>query len=312
MEKSQQPRAKPAQAPQSDPGREVHDDVRTVVLDGSRLRTHRKNRGWSQQVLADRSGVSEDTVSRAENGRPLRVGIASVIASEFGVPLPTLLSSVPEPLGTATNSPVQVGGGSEAIGSSENTQLLHPPSVPVLESIHGQLRRESNPRFGFSFVHPSIWDREDPANGDGNTYRHPQDSRIELRAWGGYAVVSPDLRSWVDWTIESLQREDGFYLLARVPSGRRLIDWEDGGQITSYRQVEGCRIVYNIEEDGQPFTTTQTFLQFDDTQGGLSCRAPSASYERYEELFLVISKELRILGESSAPFALGVDRGSST
>jgi len=101
-------------------------------------------------------------------------------------------------------------------------------SVTVLDSIHGQLRRESNSRFGFSFAHPLVWDRQDPTNGDGNTYRDPQDSRIELRAWGGYAIISPDLHSWVDWTIARLQREDGFCLLAKVPSGRHLVDWEQG------------------------------------------------------------------------------------
>ena len=176
-------------------------------------------------------------------------------------------------------------------------------SVTVLDSIHGQLRRESNSRFGFSFAHPLVWDRQDPTNGDGNTYRHPLDSRIELRAWGGYAKISPDLHSWVDWTIERLQREDGFCLLARIPSGRHLVDWEDGARgelVKSRQQVEGFRVVYNTLEDGQPFTSMQTFLQFDDIQVGLSCRAPSATYRRYEELFLVISNELRILGVNSA------------
>ena len=190
-------------------------------------------------------------------------------------------------------------------------------SVTVLDSIHGQLRRESNSRYGFSFAHPLVWDRQDPTNGDGNTYRNPLDSRIELRAWGGYAIISPDLHSWVDWTIECLQREDGFCLLARVPSGRHLVDREDGARgelVESRQQVEGFRIVYNTLEDGQPFTSMQTFLQFDDTQVGLSCRAPSATYGLYEELFLVISNELRILGVNSAPFARArkVDEGKST
>ena len=182
----------------------------------------------------------------------------------------------------------------------------HLGSVRVLDSIHGQLRRESNPRFGFSFAHPSVWDREDPLNGDGNTYRHPQDSRIELRVWGGYAVVSPDLHSWVDWTLEWLQRRNGFCLLAKIPSGLHLIDWDDRGgnePLESRQQVEGYRIVYKTEEDGQSLTSTRTFVQFANTQVGLLCSAPSASYGHYEELFLVLSKELRILGVNSAPFA---------
>jgi hypothetical protein len=179
-------------------------------------------------------------------------------------------------------------------------------SIPVIHSVHGKLERERNPRFGFSFVHPSVWDREDPTNRDGNTYRHPQDPRIEIRAWGGYAVVASDLRSWVDWTIENFQQEDGFRLVTDVISGRHLIDWEDRGQdrpVESRQQIEGYRLVYQAEEDGQPFTYVQTFLQLDETQISLRCRAPSASYGCYEDLFLVISKEIHILGVNSAPHA---------
>lgn len=182
----------------------------------------------------------------------------------------------------------------------------------VLSAIDGQLRRESNPRFGFSFVHPSLWDRQDPTNGDGNTYRHPKDPRIVLAAWGQYAVVSPDLHSWVEWTIAYLRSKSGFCLLARVPAGGHLVDWQDERrkeQIAIYEQVEGFRIVYKTDEDAQSFTTTQTFLQYGDTQFGLVCTAPSALYGRYEDLFLSISKELRILGPNSAPFARARDVG---
>jgi hypothetical protein len=193
----------------------------------------------------------------------------------------------------------------------------HLASVPVLESIHGRLARESNPRFGFSFAHPSVWDRHDPANGDGNTYRHPTDSRIALSAWGQYAVLSPDLHTWVDWTIKYLQTKIGFCLLARVSAGGHLVDWEERGQgepLVSRQQIDGCRIIYKTERDGQHFTTMQTFFQYGNTQVGLCCTAPSASYREYEELFLVISKKLRILGVNAAPFARAgkVDRGKST
>ena len=123
---------------------------------------------------------------------------------------------------------------------------FHVASTSVLKSIDSQLQRESNPRFGFSFVYPSAWDREDPINGDGNTYRHPNDSRIELRVWGHYAVTSPDLHSWVDQTIACLQSEEGFTLLTRVPAGGHLIDWEErapGELIETRQQIEGCCIV---------------------------------------------------------------------
>jgi hypothetical protein len=190
----------------------------------------------------------------------------------------------------------------------------HPASVPILESIHGQLRRDGNPRFGFSFVHPSVWDRDDPTNGDGNTYRHPKDSRIELRVWGHYAVISPDLHSWIEWTIESLQKSAAFCLLTRVRSGGHVVDWEERGQnvpVEVHQNIEGCRIVYETVDDDQRFTNMLTFLQYGDTQFNVCCRAPTALYEHYEELFLTISKEFRIFGENSAPFARAMDARKS-
>ena len=99
-----------------------------------------------------------------------------------------------------------------------------PQSTPRRDSIDFELRRESNPRFGFSFSHPAYWDRQDPTNGDGNTYRYPRDPRVEVCAWGRYAVMSADLHEWVQQTLEFLSKEPKFTLLSRVPSGRHLVD----------------------------------------------------------------------------------------
>lgn len=184
-----------------------------------------------------------------------------------------------------------------------------PPALPTAamqrHSIYAQLRSEGNPRFGFSFLHPEYWDRQDPTNADGNTYRHPRDAQVEMRAWGGYAVVSEDLFGWVEQTLEWLARESGFALLSRVPSGRHLVDFTKtpNGVVESRQQVEGCRIVYSTEIEGQKLTSMQTFVQYRDTQVGVLCRAPTACYPDYEELFLTISHEVRILGATSAPFA---------
>jgi hypothetical protein len=183
---------------------------------------------------------------------------------------------------------------------------VRPGETPVLDSVHGRLERQSNPRFGFSFVAPATWDRQDPANGDGNTFRHPRDPRIEIRAWGGYAVVSPDLDSWVDWTIEALGRGEGFRLLSRTPAGAWLVDWRHRlwrEPIEVRRQVEGRRVVFEAVEAGQPMLSMQSFIQFDDVQVSVLCTAPAALFGRYEDLFLVISKEIRVLGPNSAPLA---------
>lgn len=41
-------------------------------------------RGWSVDVLADRSGLSADAVSRIEHGRPVTAAEAGALAEAFG------------------------------------------------------------------------------------------------------------------------------------------------------------------------------------------------------------------------------------
>jgi hypothetical protein len=182
-------------------------------------------------------------------------------------------------------------------------QLVAPAGF---EALYGQLERDSNPRFGFSFLHPKLWDRADPDNADGNTYRHPTNPRVEIRAWGGHAVVCTDLSSWVAWTLETSRKKPGFSLLAEARAGGKVVDWDvrrQNTRVQSTQQINGYRIVFQAEEDGARYTYMQTFLQLDDTQVSLLCRTPTESYGTFEELFLVISKEIYILGPSSASYA---------
>jgi transcriptional regulator with XRE-family HTH domain len=92
--KSQHPRNTPALPPQPDSLDSVgKNDVRTIVLDRDRLIRLRRNFGWSQAMLAAKSGLSEDTVSRSENHRAIRLGAAHVIATTFGIALSELLTN---------------------------------------------------------------------------------------------------------------------------------------------------------------------------------------------------------------------------
>ncbi len=177
---------------------------------------------------------------------------------------------------------------------------------PLLNSVHGRLNRQQNARFGFSFAYPSVWDRDDPVNCDGNSFRHPTDPRIEVRAWGSYAVVTRDLEAWIAWSIQNLEKEESFRLLSKVVSGRHVVDWGHGSRrkpLESREQIRGYRIVYQMQENGERFTYVQTFVQLDDTQFGVRCGAPSPLYSRYEDLFLIISHGFHILGRSAAPQA---------
>ena len=73
---------------------------RTVVLDGERLKCKRKRRGLkisevpdfiAKQVRGFQGGISEATYRRAENGRPVFVKSARIIAEGFEIPFEKLV-----------------------------------------------------------------------------------------------------------------------------------------------------------------------------------------------------------------------------
>lgn len=59
---------------------------------GNRIREYRKERGFSQEILAEKSGVSTNTISRIEGGQmAMSVGILQKIVKALGVDANTLL-----------------------------------------------------------------------------------------------------------------------------------------------------------------------------------------------------------------------------
>lgn len=59
---------------------------------GNRIRGYRKERGFSQEILAEKSGVSTNTISRIEGGQmAMSVGILQKIVKALGVDANTLL-----------------------------------------------------------------------------------------------------------------------------------------------------------------------------------------------------------------------------
>ena len=77
--KSQHGGSKAAVGPQN-PTESV--DSRTIKLDRKRLLDCRTNVGWSQALLAQKSGLSKDTISRAENQKGIRLGMAETADSD--------------------------------------------------------------------------------------------------------------------------------------------------------------------------------------------------------------------------------------
>ena len=59
---------------------------------GNRIREYRKERGFSQEILAEKSGVSTNTISRIEGGQmAMSVGILQKIVKALGGDANTLL-----------------------------------------------------------------------------------------------------------------------------------------------------------------------------------------------------------------------------
>jgi hypothetical protein len=166
-------------------------------------------------------------------------------------------------------------------------------------SFDERLGLEINPRFGFSFLYPKEWDRRDPDNNDGNVYVHPTDERIEMRAWGGYAVVSPSLEDWVQWTLGHEAQRPGYRLLMDRASGRHVHYFTESkeGVVECRMQIDGRRVVYDGGEGGGSTTTMQVFTQFESSQFAIRCKAPVSEFSRYEHLFLTVGQSLRVLGE---------------
>lgn len=62
----------------------------------NRIRVYRAERGWSQADLADRLGVSRQTVNAIENGRyDPSLPLAFRISRVFGVPIEDVFEDAP-------------------------------------------------------------------------------------------------------------------------------------------------------------------------------------------------------------------------
>ena len=63
-----------------------------LIMLGNRIREYRKERGFSQEILAEKSGVSTNTISRIEGGQmAMSVGILQKNVKALGVDANTLL-----------------------------------------------------------------------------------------------------------------------------------------------------------------------------------------------------------------------------
>ena len=141
----------------------------------------------------------------------------------------------------------------------------------------------TNPRYGFAFTYPCVWLREMSTRAgrtDGYIVTHPEIRGVEIRGWGGHAVVWPTPEEWINATTEKV---------ARVVS-RSEVDIElrsDSGAVSC---IEGDRLVFDEGEN----RVVHVFAQIYERQVGLRCSAPRKFFPRLESVFLTACNSLSL------------------
>lgn len=152
--------------------------------------------------------------------------------------------------------------------------------------------RESNPRFGFSFLYPDLWDRFVSDNGDGNTFVHPNDDKTRIFAWGSYSLES-DLNSTLKKTLEYVSRNKKYKLIKNVESGKYI-----RGE-NSRSQIEGVRIEYSYKDDNRVrIFVMQSITYYEGKEFSIMCQTKFKGKNELTEDFLKITGSLLVIEET--------------
>lgn len=176
-------------------------------------------------------------------------------------------------------------------------------NTPYLNFDKENFEKETNVRFGFSFLYPKTWDRKDPpTNSDGNIYIHPKNQDIKMYAWGNYNIEES-----LEENIEEVDIPESFYakyfkrrkvrILLDVESGKNYDIWsEQNGIDTLYReQLMGRRFVYQFKRNKKKITAMEFITSLEETEYHILCEAPSNIFSEYEDLFIFLYANLKIL-----------------
>jgi len=176
-------------------------------------------------------------------------------------------------------------------------------NTPYVNFKKENFEKETNVRFGFSFLYPKTWDRKDPpTNSDGNIYIHPKNQDIKMLAWGNYNIEES-----LDENIEEDDIPESFIarlfkrkknrILLDVESGKNFDIWsKENDVVLMYReQLMGRRLVYQFKRDKKKITAMHCSTIFEDTKYNILCEAPSNIFSEYEDLFIFLYTNLKIL-----------------
>jgi len=143
---------------------------------------------------------------------------------------------------------------------------------------HDEWTMVANPRYGFAFSYPRAWLRETSGSTDGHVVTHPAIREVEIRGWGGHAVVWPTPEEWIATTAKN-----GARVISKSEVDLAL--HSDPGKVS---RVEGDRLVFD-EGDNR---VVQVFAQVGRRQVGLRCSAPKKFFVRLEPVFLTACNSL--------------------
>lgn len=176
-------------------------------------------------------------------------------------------------------------------------------NTPTVNFNEEDFEKETNVRFGFSFLYPKTWDRKDPpTNSDGNTYVHPKNQDIKMLVWGNYNIEES-----LEKNTEEDDIPESFYtkyfkrknnrVLLDVESGKNFDIWsKENDVVLMYReQLVGRRLVYQFKRDKKKITVMHCSTIFEDTKYNVLCEAPSNIFSEYEDLFIFLYANLKIL-----------------
>jgi len=166
---------------------------------------------------------------------------------------------------------------------------------PYVNFNEENFEKETNVRFGFSFLYPKTWDRKDPpTNSDGNTYIHPKNQDIKMLAWGNYIIE--EVTDLISVDPEYCKRKK-VRILLDVESGKNFDIWsKKNDEVSMYReQLMGRRLVYQFKRDKKKITAMHCSASFADTKYNILCEAPSNIFSEYEDLFIFLHANLKIL-----------------
>ncbi len=170
---------------------------------------------------------------------------------------------------------------------------------------NANLKRSSNPRFGFSYMEPRTWDRFDPINGDGNRYVHPTKTDIIYIVSGIHEELDEDeINTAIENHLNYLKKVKGFNLILSSPSGGYFYDYTDANTIIE-QKIEGWRLKYKLTDrkSKNRLTVLEFKCYYDGVCFTVYCRSPDKEYDNFEDFFLYLISEFRVLGKRSAPFA---------